>query len=64
MRCVCNASFQIPDVTDEIKEQLLGHETYRRRLAMNVDDSDSGKVSFEQDPDIVMPAKISDLKEV
>jgi hypothetical protein len=26
--------FQIPDITSDIEQQLQGHETYRRRLAM------------------------------
>ncbi len=25
---------QIPDISDDIQDQLLGHDTYRRRLAM------------------------------
>jgi hypothetical protein len=30
-----NTSQQIPDVTDDIEDQLVGHETYRSRLAMS-----------------------------
>jgi hypothetical protein len=29
-----NAANQIPDITSDIQEQLTGHDTYRRRLAM------------------------------
>jgi hypothetical protein len=31
----CNSSEQIPDVTAEIEDQLVGHDTYRRRMAMS-----------------------------
>jgi hypothetical protein len=29
-----NAAFQIPDVTSDIEDQLIGHDTFRRKIAM------------------------------
>jgi hypothetical protein len=51
----CNSSEQIPDVTAEIEDQLVGHDTYRRRLAMsrNVKKHDSSAPSTKPQTGLV-----------
>jgi hypothetical protein len=53
--CFCNSSEQIPDVTAEIEDQLVGHDTYRRRLAMsrNVKQHDNGAHSIKPQTGLV-----------